>query len=165
MRLVMSPATVHEPLAGIVAPLSDTDPAPAFAVNVPPQVLDPFAGVWVRRAAGKVSVNATLVWGRALGFVRVMVRREVPFSGIDEGTKTLATVGGAKTFRVADVGGKLEPAFVLVPPPAGIVFRYEPAGRVAGPSSPARPPPAGVEPPKWRAEQRARDGAAATQLT
>src|SRR5258705_12295070 len=140
----MSTATLHEPLAGIVAPLSDTDPAPAFAVNVPPQVLDPFAGVWVRRAAGKVSVNATLVWGRALGFVRVMVRREVPFSGIDEGRKTLATVGGAKTFRVADVGCKLEPAFVLVTPPAGIVFRYEPAVLLVTATWTTQVPPAGM---------------------
>ena len=69
-------ATVHELLAGIVPPVSESE----FAVDdgVPPQVVAMFGVVAVTRPAGYVSVNATPVIAAALAFVSVIVRRDVP---------------------------------------------------------------------------------------
>src|SRR5258708_39659464 len=83
-------ATVHEALAASVPPERLTEPEPATAVAVPPQVLLRLFGVATTNPAGRVSVNATPfsatpvfgVWVVKLGSV-------VAFSGIAAAPKIL----------------------------------------------------------------------------
>lgn len=64
-------------LAGMVPPLKLMVPAPAVAVNVPPQLLVVTDGVAITRPAGRLSVKAAPAYGLPEGFCRVMVNVEV----------------------------------------------------------------------------------------
>src|SRR5262249_3865187 len=95
---------VHEPLAAIVPPLSDTVPLPAVAVIVPaPHVpVSPF-GVATTNPAGSVSVNDTPVTpDAALGFVIVNVNTVVPLSNsvLAPNTLLIVTVLTTDTFAL-----------------------------------------------------------------
>jgi len=95
--------TVQAALDAIVPPVSDTEPLPAVAVAVPPQVLLRLLGVATTKPAGKVSVNAIPLNPRAvLGLLMVKLRLVVPFSGIDAAPKALVMLAGEATVKLAD---------------------------------------------------------------
>jgi hypothetical protein len=95
--------TVHEALAASVPAVRLTEPDPAVAVVVPPQVLVRPLGVATTRPAGRVSVNATPVRPvPAFGFVMVKVSEVVPFRAMLDPPNALVMVGGlAATVRLA----------------------------------------------------------------
>jgi len=90
-------------------------PAPAVAVNVPPQPLSPAPfGVATTRPDGNVSLTASPVCVCvADGLVIVRVRVDVPLSAMLVGLKALAIVGGVVTGKLAVFEGP--------PPGAGFV--------------------------------------------
>jgi hypothetical protein len=97
-------STVTEQLALEASPPPDklTEPAPATAVNVPPQVLPAFGVDATTRPAGNVSekpmpVSARLVLGLAMLNVNVLV----PPTDTEVGLKALLKVGGWPTVIVA----------------------------------------------------------------
>src|SRR5882724_6008341 len=108
---------VHEALTANVPPDRLTDPEPATAVAVPPQVLDSPFGVATTKPAGRVSVKATPVNAMVLatGFVMVKVRLVEPFNGIVAAPKALVIVGGVATVMLAD-------AVFPVPPLVEVTF-------------------------------------------
>ena len=92
------------PADAMVPPVSAMLLALAAGLNVPPQVFVAAGVVSTTRPAGKVSLTATPFTapaGFAAGFVMVIVRVDMPLSGIPVGENALAIVGGAKTFKVA----------------------------------------------------------------
>src|SRR5262249_4535171 len=94
--------TAQEALAATVPPDRVTEPEPAVAVAVPPQVLFRLFGVATTRPAGRLSVNdnpvrLTLVFG----LVMLMVSDVVRFSGILVAPNDLFTVAGEATISVA----------------------------------------------------------------
>jgi len=94
---------VHDP-PGVKVPLaSDTDPAPAVAVTVPPQEepVKPF-GDATTSPAGKMSVNVIpLSVSFVLGLLTANERLVVPFSGIVAAPKLLVIAGGLITVSTA----------------------------------------------------------------
>jgi hypothetical protein len=107
----------QEPLGAKAPVASVTDPAPAVAVTVPPQLLPlRLFGVATTKPAGKVSVNAipfsvTLV----LGFVMLNVSDIVPFNAIVAAPNVLVMVGAVATVR-------LSVAVLPVPPLVDVTF-------------------------------------------
>ena len=80
-----------------------TDPDPAFAVTVPPQVLLSPLGVPTTKPDGRLSVNASPVSAKPLfGLLILNVSVVVPFSGILGAPNTLVIVGGDATVRFAE---------------------------------------------------------------
>ena len=116
--------TVHEPLAGTVAPESATLPPPFAAVTVapPPQVVAPLALAVLTRFAGYVSVNAAPVTAVAFALVSVMVSTLVSFVPIELAEKDFAAVSGESTVNVADAAAVFEPALPEVTAPAPMVL-------------------------------------------
>src|SRR6266700_2434964 len=107
---------VHEALTATVPPDRLTDPEPATAVAVPPQVLDSPFGVATTRPAGRLSVKATPVSATlAFGFVMVKVNEVDPFNGIVAAPNALVIVGGATTVMLAE-------AVLPVPPLVEVTF-------------------------------------------
>src|SRR6185503_20688881 len=103
VALVTLTVTVHEPLAGMVAPESATEVPALAAVTVPPAHVVAPAGVAVfTRPAGYVSVKAAPVIAVAFGLVRVIVSTEAAFGATDAGANALAMVGRASTVSVAE---------------------------------------------------------------
>src|SRR5215471_14722785 len=95
-----STETAHDALDATVPPdrLTALDPA----VAVPPQPLVKFGVEATTRPAGRLSVKDSPVSATLLfGFVMLMVRSVVPFSGILVGANVLVTVAGLATIRVA----------------------------------------------------------------
>ena len=79
-----------------------TEPEPAVAVVVPPQLLFTPFGVATTRPAGKLSVNANPVSVRPVfGFWILNVRLVVPFSGICAAPNAFAILGGIATDKLA----------------------------------------------------------------
>lgn len=112
--------TLQDPLAGIAPPVKVTCELPATAVSVPPQVVP--APPETTIPLGKVSVNGAIrVATVLLGFVRVMVRVEVPPELMSTGLKDFPSLGGMPaevlTVRVATVPTVLVP-FVVCNTPA-----------------------------------------------
>ena len=68
---------------------------PSGALSVPPQVADALAGVAMNMPAGKLSLNARLVSGLALGLVMVKTSIVVLPGPMLSGVKTLLKVGSA----------------------------------------------------------------------
>jgi hypothetical protein len=108
--LLLSPAvvpvtftvTAQEALAASVPPDKLSEPEPAAAVAVPPQVLFNAFGVATTSPAGRLSVNDSPVSDTLVfGFVMLMVSDVVPFNGILVAPKLLVTVAGEATIRVA----------------------------------------------------------------
>jgi hypothetical protein len=89
--------TVHALLAATLPPESVTEPEPAAAVTVPPQVLlSPF-GVAITRPAGKAAVNARpLSAVPALAFVMVKDNVVVAFTVSEAAPKAWLIAGGVK---------------------------------------------------------------------
>ena len=113
--------TLQEPLAGIEPPVKVTCELPVSAVSVPPQVV--LAPPETMMPLGKVSVNgAVSVATVLLGFVRVIVRVEVPPELMVTGLKALTILGGVPaevlTVKVETVPTALVPVVACsVPAP------------------------------------------------
>ena len=123
--LVTFTVTVHEPLAGTVAPESATLAPLLAAVTEPPtQVVAPLALAVFARFAGYASVNAAPVIAVAFGFVSVIVRTLASLVPMDAGAKALATVSPLSTVIDALAAAVLAPAFVVVRPPIAMVLLY-----------------------------------------
>jgi hypothetical protein len=95
--------TVQLALAASVPADKLTDPDPATAVAVPPQLLVRFGVDAITRPAGKLSVkaipfNVTFV----LGFWMLNVSEVVPFSGMLAAPNALVIDGGEATVRLAE---------------------------------------------------------------
>src|SRR5438132_48358 len=141
LALVTFTVTVHEPLAGIVAPERATLAPPLAAVTAPPaQVVAPDAGVALTTFAGYVSVNAVtvppahvvaplalavltrpagyaslnaaLVAAVAFGFTSVIVITLVSFVPMVAGAKDFETVSELATVSVSLAEAALDPALV-----------------------------------------------------
>src|SRR5437762_10007464 len=94
--------TVHETLVARVPADRLTEPEPATAVAVPPQVLLRPFGVATTRPAGKLSVKATPVRATLVfGLVMLHVSDVVPFNGICAAPNALLIDGGEATVRFA----------------------------------------------------------------
>jgi hypothetical protein len=112
--------TVHEPLAGIVAPASDTVPPPFAAVTLPPAQLVAAAGVALfTRPAGYVSVKAAPAMAVAFAFESVKVSSELPLIPTAAGLKALVTAGRESTASVAEAPAAL-PALLVVTAPVAL---------------------------------------------
>ena len=111
---VTSTLTAQLLLTGMDPPLRLIEPAPAFAVKVPPQVLPVFGMAATTTPEGKVSLTATPASARGLaaGLVMVKVSVEVPPARMVAGANPLVMVGAASTLRVA------EPVLPVPPSPA-----------------------------------------------
>ena len=112
--------TVQLPFAGMVAPLTLTEPLVWLAVPAAHVVAADAACVVT--PTGNVSVNAAPVSATAFVLLNVIVNVLVPFGAIVAGLNAFATVGGDSTVNVADVGVVFEPLLVVVTPPTGIVL-------------------------------------------
>src|SRR5258708_245764 len=117
--------TVHEALAASVPPDKLTEPEPATAVAVPPQVLLRLLGVATTSPAGRLSVKAIPLSATVVfGLLMVKVSDVVPFSAIVDGLNTLAIEGGASTFTLADAVPPTPPSFEFTLP---VVLFWRPA--------------------------------------
>jgi len=94
---------VHDPPGVKVPPESETDPAPAVVVTVPPQEepVKPFGDATIS-PAGKLSANVIpLSVSFVLGLLTANERLVVPFSGIVAAPKLLVIAGGLMTVSTA----------------------------------------------------------------
>jgi len=110
---------LQEPLAGMLPPVKVICELPASAVSVPPHVV--LAPLETMMPLGKTSVNgAVSIAGVLLGFVRVIVRFEVPPELMVTGLKALTTLGGVPaellTVKVETVPTALVPVVVCSVP-------------------------------------------------
>ncbi len=113
--------TVHEPLAGMLAPESATLLPLLAAVTVPPaHVVAPLATAVFTRPAGYVSVNAAPVIGLAFALVNVIVSTEVALGATSDGTNALATAGCDSTVSVAEAPAEV-PALAVVTLPVELL--------------------------------------------
>src|SRR6266481_9928985 len=102
--------TVQLAVAANVPPDRLTEPEPATAVAVPPQVLLRLLGVATTSPAGRMSVKAIPLSATVVfGLLMVKVSDVAPFSGIWAAPNALLMVGGLATVR-------LEVAVLPVPP-------------------------------------------------
>ena len=100
-----------------VAPARLTAPEPGFAVTIPEHVVLRPLGDATLSPTGKLSLKATP--NRAtvfpIGFVRRIVRLELPFSRIELNTKSFVNAGGRISFTISvAVDGSPVPALVDV---------------------------------------------------
>lgn len=107
-------------LAGIVPPLKLMVPAPATAVNVPPQLLTAAGDAATVNPAGRVSLTATPVKGSPLGFCKVIVNRLVLPGAIGDVPKDLIRLTDC-TVMLALTSAFVAPC-VVVRAPAGMVL-------------------------------------------
>ena len=119
---------LQEPLAGMLPPVKVMCELPAGAVIVPPQLV--LAPPETTMPLGKTSVNGAVnIAAVLLGFVRVIVRFEVPPELMVTGLKALTTLGGRPaellTVKVETVPTALVPV-VVCSVPAPIVLRNWP---------------------------------------
>jgi hypothetical protein len=120
---------LQEPLAGMLPPVKVMCELPAGAVIVPPQLV--LAPPETTMPLGKTSVNGAVnIAAVLLGFVRVIVRFEVPPELMVTGLKALTTLGGRPaellTVKVETVPTALAPV-VVCSVPAPIVLRNCPS--------------------------------------
>src|SRR5437899_2783648 len=107
---------LQEALAASVPPDRLTEPDPAVAVTVPPQVLVRPLGVATTRPAGRESVNATPVSpSEVLGLLMLNVSDVLALSRMLAAPNTLVIVGGDATVRFAV-------AVLPVPPLVEVTF-------------------------------------------
>src|SRR5260221_653752 len=117
--------TVQLAVAANVPPDRLTEPEPATAVAVPPQVLLRLLGVATTSPAGRMSVKAIPLSATVVfGLLMVKVSDVVPFSAIVEGLNTLAIEGGASTFTLAEAVPPTPPSFEFTLP---VVLFWRPA--------------------------------------
>jgi len=93
--------TVHEALDAKVPLERLTEPDPAVAVAVPPQLLLRLDGVATTKPEGRLSVNAIPLAELVFGLLIVKVRLVVPFSGIVAAPNALLMFGGLATVSFA----------------------------------------------------------------
>jgi len=114
---------LHEPLDARVPAARLTEPEPATAVVVPPQVLLRPFGVATSNPAGSVSLNATPLRPIVFGLLMVKLRLVLPFTGIEAALKALLMVGGLATVMLADAVLPVPP---LVEVTAPVVLFFTP---------------------------------------
>jgi hypothetical protein len=122
----MFTTNVHAVLVAMLPPVRLTEPDPATAVAVPPQVfVSPF-GVATMSPTGNTSVKATPVSATALAarLVIVKVSEVVPFSGIAAAPNPLAIDGGATTLMLAEAVPPVPPSMEVMLP---VVLFFVPA--------------------------------------
>ena len=112
---------LHEPLDVTVPAARLTDPEPATAVVVPPQLLLRPLGVATTNPAGSVSLNATPLRPIVFGLLMVKLRLVLAFTGIEVAPKALLIVGGLATVMLADAVLPVPP-FVEVTAPVVLFF-------------------------------------------
>jgi len=115
--------TMQEALEAKVPPERLTDPDPAVAVAVPPQVLLRFAGLATTSPAGRLSVNAIPLAELLLGLLIVKVRLVAPFNGMLAAPKAFVMATGLATLKLADAAFPVPP---LVEVTAPVVLVYCP---------------------------------------
>ena len=93
--------SVQLPVAGIVAPVSVTDPAPLDALKVPPQVELTAGTDATTNPAGKVFVKPALVAALVAELLSTKVSVETPPWAMVAGAKLLLIEGLAATVSVA----------------------------------------------------------------
>src|SRR5258708_7166556 len=114
--------TVHEALAASVPPDKLTEPEPATAVAVPPQVLLRLLGVATTSPAGRLSVKAIPLSATVVfGLLMVNVSDVAPFNGICAAPNALLMVGGEATVRF-DVAVLPVPPLVELTLPVVLVY-------------------------------------------
>ena len=123
---VTATETVHEPLAAIIPPVSETVVLFAAAVNVPPPQLPTAFGVLATcTPEGNASVKPTPVSVvDAFGLVMVKDSVTFPFKGVLPGVKLLLMLGGATTVTVADAVPPVPPSVEVTAP---VVLFFTPA--------------------------------------
>jgi hypothetical protein len=95
--IVTLTVTVHDPLAGIVAP-ARVNPVPlGAAVTLPPHVVAPAGAAVLTRPAGYVSMSPAFVSAVVLGLVSVTVSTLAPPTVTAVGLNAFAIVGAAST--------------------------------------------------------------------
>ena len=114
---------LHGPLDARVPAARLTEPEPATAVVVPPQVLLRPFGVATSNPAGSVSLNATPLRPIVFGLLMVKLRLVLPFTGIEAAPKALLMVGGLATVMLADAVLPVPP---LVEVTAAVVLFFTP---------------------------------------
>jgi hypothetical protein len=102
---VTSIATVQEPCAGTVPPLSDKLVPPGTAVTVPPHKLVALTGFAIVIPAGKLSTHDASVNRNEFGLKIVTLSREIPPDVMEVGEKLLFSSAGELTTIVAVVVG------------------------------------------------------------
>lgn len=148
-----STVTVQVPPAVIVPPEYESDPAPAFAVTVPPHVVlaaGVFATTMCPGKIGKVSEKATPVRVvPVFGLVIVNVKVLVPPTAIGSGENDLLIPGGIGAFTV-----RLSlPVLPVRPPPVvdvtlPLTLLYVPAVGAVTSTVTVQLPPAAIVPPE-----------------
>ena len=114
--------TVQLALAAKVPADKLTDPEPAAAVAVPPQLLVKFGVEAITNPAGKLSLKATPVRARlVLGFWMVNVSEVVPFNGMLAAPNALVIDGGEATVKLAEAVLPVPPLVEVTLP---VVFVY-----------------------------------------
>src|SRR5882757_9445802 len=109
--------TVQLALAAKVPALRLTEPDPATAVAVPPQVLFNALGVATTRPAGRLSVNAIPFSVKLVfGLLMVKVSEVVPFSGMIAAPNALVIEGGVATVKFAEAVLPVPPLVELTAP-------------------------------------------------
>jgi hypothetical protein len=99
---VTATLTVQLPLAARPAPASERLVAPAAGANVPPHVFVTAGVAPTCIPAGKPSVIERPVRAIVFGFVKPIVRVDVPPTGICAGENDFVTTGGEATVRLAE---------------------------------------------------------------
>jgi len=115
--------TMHEALDAKVPPERLTEPDPAVAVAVPPQLLLRLDGVATTKPEGRLSVNAIPLAELVFGLLIVKVRLVVPFSGIVAAPNALVMDTGLATLRFAVAVFPVPPLVELTAP---VVFETVP---------------------------------------
>jgi hypothetical protein len=114
--------TVQLALAANVPADKLTEPEPAAAVAVPPQLLVRFGVEATTNPAGRLSLKATPVRARlVLGFWMVNVSEVVPFNGMLAAPKALVIDGGVATVKLAEAELPVPPLVEVTGP---VVFVY-----------------------------------------
>ena len=104
VALVTLTETVQLVLAASEPPLSESVVPPEIAAAVPPQpVLVRLAALATVIPAGRVSLNATLDWEKAVGLANVMVRDEEPPAAMDDGLNAAAMLTGTGLIVIVSV--------------------------------------------------------------
>lgn len=148
--VVTSTVTLHDPLMGIVPPVSVTEELPASAVTVPPQVLLAFPET--RTPEGNVSTSGAVSFAAvAAELYNVIVSREIPPSFMEVGLNDLVRRGGAMPLTVNCTVAVAEPLLLPTPvfkEPAGMILVNMPRKVLSvTPTVILQNPLAGIEPP------------------
>ena len=126
-----STENVHEPLAGMVAPLKASDMPDVAATVALVQVVAALAGFAISKPPGILSVTLTPVMARGFELVNVTVNLDLPPAPIVDGTNAFATAGPTRILFTADTAiavpgpapsGSIVARFRIVTPPTATIL-------------------------------------------